>query len=242
MAAPKNESINERKVDSMRISDLDENDKPREKAIKNGVTSLTNAELIAIVLGSGMQGKSVISLSQEILRDNNFRLSRVAALTIEELSKKYQGIGPAKAITLAAAIELGTRCQKDLQLADPAVTGSNSVYQLMRQQLERLPYEEFHVLHLSRANRVIYDHCVSRGGTSSTVVDLKLVMKKAIDNLASGLIFVHNHPSGSLRPSIEDDKITAKLKEAAQYFDIKVLDHVIVSAQGYYSYNDEGRI
>lgn len=231
-----------RAVDSTRIVDLDESDKPREKAIAKGVASLSNAELLAIVLGSGMPGKSVITLSREILRDNSQRLSRVAKLSIAELSKKYNGIGPAKAVSLAAAFELGTRCQKDLAVTDPQISGSKSVYDLMRQQLERLPYEEFHVLHLSRANRVIFDDCISRGGTSATVVDLKLVMKHAIDNLADALIFVHNHPSGSLVPSAEDDRLTRRLKEAASFFDIRVLDHIIVSAQGFYSYQDNGRM
>lgn len=230
------------KTDILRIADLNADDKPREKALKHGIRSLTDAELMALVLGSGMHGKSVISLSREILRDNNHRISRVASLSVQEMSKKYQGIGPAKAITLAAAFELGTRCQRDLTVTDPQVTGSKMVYDYMRQRVERLSYEEFHVLHLSRANRIISEHCVSRGGLSATVVDVKLVMKHAIDTLASGLIFVHNHPSGTLLPSVEDDRLTKKLKEAAAYFDIKVLDHVIISAKGYYSYNDEGRL
>ena len=226
-----------------RIADLDSSDKPREKAMKHGIASLTNAELLAIVLGSGMQGKSVLSLSQEILRDNSHRISKVANLSIAELSKKYQGIGPAKAITLAAAFELGTRCKDDLgAVIDPQVTGSQSVYEFMRQKLERLPFEEFHALHLSRSNRIIHDHCVSRGGTSATVVDIKLVMKHALDNLAAGLIFVHNHPSGTLLPSAEDDHLTRKLTDAASFFDIRVLDHIIISSQGFYSYNDEHRL
>ena len=228
--------------DILRICDLDESDKPREKAISHGLSVLTNAELMAIILGSGMQGKSVLTLSREILRDNNNRLPRIGSMTVEEMSRKYHGIGPAKAVTLLAAFELGTRCQREMAINDPVITGSRSVYDYLRGQLERLPYEEFHILHLSRANRIMFDHCVSRGGTSATIVDIKLAMKRAIDNLASGLILVHNHPSGTLQPSPEDDKITRRLKEASAFFDIRVLDHIIISANGFYSYNDEGRL
>lgn len=225
-----------------RIADLDSTDKPREKAMRHGIETLTNAELLAIIFGSGLPGKSVITLSQEILRDNGNRLSRLSQMSIHELSSKYDGIGPAKAVTLAAAFELGTRCQTDLAIADPVIKGSDSVYKMMRQSMERLPYEQFRVLHLNRANRVIFDECVSKGGTTSTTVDVKLVMKRAIDKLSAGLIFVHNHPSGNLRPSKADDELTQRLKKAAEILDIKVLDHLIITPSGYYSYSDEGRL
>lgn len=227
---------------SFRIADLDSADKPREKAITQGIESLTNAELIAIILGSGMPGKSVIDLSREILRDNSNRVSRVAGMSIHELSTKYTGIGPAKAVSLAAAFELGVRCQKDLQVIDPLITKSESVYQLMRSTLERLPYEQFRVLYLNRANRVIFEECISKGGTAGTVVDIKLVLKRALDKLASGMILIHNHPSGNLKPSVEDDKLTKRIKAGAETVDIKVLDHIIISHTGYYSYNDNGRL
>lgn len=227
---------------SFRIADLDSTDKPREKALRNGIDTLSNAELLAIILGSGLPGKSVIALSQEILRDNGNRLSRLSRMSIHELTSKYNGIGPAKAVSLAAAFELGTRCQTDLAMTDPRISSSDSVYQIMRQSMERLPYEQFRVLHLNRANRIIFDDCVSKGGTTHTVVDIKLVMKRAIDKLSSGLIFVHNHPSGTLQPSKADDELTQRLKKAAEILDIKVLDHLIISASGYYSYSDDGRL
>lgn len=125
---------------------------------------------------------------------------------------------------------------------DPQVRGSETVYERMRGQMELLNYEEFRVVHLSRANRIIFEETISRGGTASTLVDVKLVMKSAVDKLSSGLIFVHNHPSGNLNPSPADDKLTRQLKSAAELLDIRVLDHIIITSQGYYSYNDNGRL
>lgn len=226
----------------IRIADLDNADKPREKAFTQGIDALTNAELLAIILGSGMPGKSVIDLAREMLRDNNNRLSRLARESIHSLTKKYAGVGPAKAVSLAAAFELGSRCRRDMEVKDPMVTGSQSVYDMMRSALERLDYEQFRVLYLNRGNRVIFEECISRGGTSGTVVDVKLVMKRAIDKLAAGLIFVHNHPSGNLNPSGQDDTLTKRLKAAAETLDIRVLDHIIIASTGFYSYNDNGRL
>lgn len=225
-----------------RVCDLDESDKPREKALNNGIASLSDAELLAIVIGSGMPGKSVLDLSREILRTNNGRLAHLQRMNVHELCKRYDGVGPAKAISIVAAFELGKRYQKDLQQTDTRITGADSVYNLMRNDMENLPYEQFAVIHLNRANRVIFIDIVSKGGTSSTVVDVKVVMKSALDKLSAGLIFVHNHPSGTLTPSVQDDNLTRRLKEAAKLLDINVLDHVIISPQGYYSYNDKGRL
>lgn len=229
-------------LECRRVADLDDADKPREKALKLGVTSLSNAELLAIVFGSGLPGRSVIDLSKDILRDNSNRLSRLARMSVHEVIRKYKGIGEAKAITLAAAFELGARCALDMKQLDPQVKGSDTVYDTLRGDMELLPYEEFRIVHLNRANRIIYIETVSKGGTASTLVDVKLVMKSAVDKLSSGLIFVHNHPSGNLQPSAADDKLTKQLKAAAELLDIRVLDHVIITSQGYYSYNDNGRL
>ncbi len=225
-----------------KVADLDAGDKPREKALAGGIGALTNAELMAIILGSGMPGKSVLSLSQEILRDADGRLSRVARLSMAEMMKKYCGVGPAKAVSLAAAFELGIRCADDLAVSDTLITSGADVYKLMRGKLQRLNNEEFWVIHLSRANRVISQDCISRGGTAATVVDIKLVLKSAIDKLSSAIILVHNHPSGNLRPSAQDDTLTSKIKKGAELLEIRVLDHIIISPEGYYSYNDEGRL
>lgn len=227
---------------ALRIHDLDDDDRPREKALRLGIQSLSNAELLAIIFGGGIPGKSVINLSQEILRDNDNRLSRLARMSVHEMSSKYKGIGPAKAISLAAAFELGIRCGADFKEADPRIYGSSDTYKLMYPSLCRLNYEEFWVLHLSHANRLIAKDCLSSGGTASTLVDVKLLMKRAVDRLSSGLILVHNHPSGNLLPSTQDNQLTLRIKQACQILDIRLLDHLIITSNGYYSYNDEGKL
>lgn len=225
-----------------RVADLDESDKPREKALRNGISTLSDAELLAIIVGSGMQGKSVLDLSREMLRMNDGRLSRLQRMSVHEMCNKFDGVGPAKAISVVAAFELGKRYQRDLKQVDFQVSSSESIYNYIRNDIENLSYEAFLVVHLNRANRIIYVDMVSKGGTASTLVDVKVVMKAAVDKMSAGLIFVHNHPSGSLKPSIQDDQLTRRLKDAAKLLDIMVLDHLIVSSEGYYSYNDEGRL
>lgn len=225
-----------------RISDLDDSDKPREKALAHGIRSLSNAELLAIIFGSGLPGKSVVRLSQEILASCGNRLSHLSRMSIHEVARNYCGIGPAKAISLAAAFELGCRCRDEQPADDPHIRDSKSVYDIMRGKLERLNHEEFWVLMLSRSNRVMFEYRASQGGTASTVVDTKLLMKKAIDLLASAMVLVHNHPSGNCRPSPEDDRLTMRIKEAATLLDIKILDHLIITPTGYFSYSDEGRL
>ncbi len=235
-------SYKEDNSSSLRIADLDDSDKPREKALQSGIGSLSDTELLAIIFGSGLPGESVIEMSRRVLRDNDYRLGKLSRLSIDDLISKYNGVGPAKAISLLAAFELGSRCQRDLSSSDEQIKGSDSVYSLMRHKMERLQVEEFHVLHLSRANRMVYDELISRGGTAGTVVDIKLVMKSALTRLSSGLIFVHNHPSGNLSPSSQDDSLTRRLKAAAEMFDIRVLDHIIIAPGGYYSYADNGKL
>lgn len=225
-----------------RVADLSVDDKPREKALRNGIQSLSKAELMAIILGSGMVGKSVIDLSREILRDNDNNISRIARMSVDELTRRYNGIGPAKAISLLAAFELGTRCIEDGKELPEQIKDGRDVYAIMKQKLELINYEEFWVIHLSRANRIIASECVSRGGTASTVVDVKLILKSALNKLASSLILVHNHPSGNLGPSSQDDDITRRIKNGAATLDIRVLDHVIITQSGYYSYTEKGRL
>lgn len=245
----KNRSVNtrhymENSKTFVRVTDLADSDRPREKALEKGIGVLTDTELLAIILGSGMPGKSVLSLSREILNDNNNSLARVSRMTTRELTSKYQGIGPAKAISLMAAIELGARCMQALSAADqiPAMTSSEAVYNYMRHKLERLVHEEFWALLLNRSNRIISAEKISQGGVSATVVDVRILLKKALDCMASGIILCHNHPSGALRPSAQDDSLTRKIAEAARLFDITVMDHVIVGQSGYYSYRDEGKL
>ncbi len=228
----------------VRVTDLADSDRPREKALEKGIGVLTDTELLAIILGSGMPGKSVLALSREILHDNGNNLARLCRMTTHELTTKYQGVGPAKAISLMAAIELGSRCVHALNEseAQPAMSSSSVVNSYMRQKLERLGHEEFWVLYLNHSHRIISAERVSQGGLVATVVDVRILLKNALDRMATGLILCHNHPSGSLRPSTQDDALTKKITEAGRLLDIAVLDHVIIGQNGYYSYRDEGRI
>lgn len=225
-----------------RVADLDDDDKPREKALKQGIGALTNAELIAITLGSGLPGKSVISLAQEILRSTGGSVYSLSRMSISHLSRAFKGVGTAKAVALAAAFELGLRCVDDMGGETPVIRSSADVYKLMRYKLQRKETEEFWILNLSRGNTVVSQELISRGGVAQTVVDVKLIAKSAVDHLSSGVIAVHNHPSGQLRPSGQDDTITQRIKQALQFFDVKLLDHIIISSQGFYSYSDEGKL
>ncbi len=230
--------------DYVLIEDMAFDDRPREKALRHGIATLSNAELIAIIFGNGMKGKSVLTMSRELIARNNGRLSDLARKSIKEMVKETPGIGPAKAIALAAAIELGMRCQAETPQEKPRISGSNSVYSLMRGRLQLLNHEEFWVLLLSRSNQVIDTVRISQGGSAATVVDMKLLFKRVLEegDVVSAIIPVHNHPSGNLNPSVQDDALTRKIKEGGALLDISVLDHIIISPAGYYSYNDEGRM
>lgn len=224
------------------MRDLADDEKPREKALRLGIDSLTDVEVLALLLGSGVPGKSVLDLAREILRDNDNKLRHLAKRSIPELVKRYKGMGPAKATLLVAAMSFGARCQEDLGVKDPQIASSRDVYAYMRHRLERLNYEEFWVLHLSRANRVQFAERVSKGGVAGTAVDVRLVAKSAIDHLSSGVILVHNHPSGNMRPSPQDDALTRRIVETGRIIDVTVQDHIIIGPSGYYSYRDEGHL
>ena len=226
-----------------RIADLSDDDRPREKALQNGIRSLSDTELIAILLGMGIQGKSAIDLAREIYQSAGNSLATLAQMSIRDMSRRFSGIGPAKAITIAAALELGGRRKDVRENRQPLIRRAEEAYAVIRDKVENLDHEEFWAILLTRANRVIACERVSSGGTSATVVEPKMVMKLAVDHLASGVIVVHNHPSGNLRPSPQDDTLTQKLKNAGSILDIPVLDHLIVGPQsGFYSYADESRL
>ncbi len=228
---------------SIPIKNLGEDDKPREKALAQGIRALSDAELVAIIFGGGLPGMSVVDMARGILRDCDGRVDRLASLTMDEMMGKYKGVGPAKAVSLAAAFELGRRNREQASLhEDPQIRSSADVVRLMQPTLESLEYEEFWVLMLSRSNRVRYRRCISQGGTASTVVDVKLLLKRALDCLAEGIILVHNHPSGNPSPSGQDDSLTRRIKEGAALLDIRVLDHVIIARGNSYSYMDNGRL
>lgn len=233
---------NEENSGSVMIREMNYDERPREKAITHGIDALSDVELLALLLGSGLPGKSVIDLSREILADVDNRLARVARLSIPELKKKYRGVGDAKATLLVAAMAFGRRVQKDLAVPFQQMRSSRDVYEYMREKLESINYEEFWVLHLNRANRVIAAERISRGGIAGTAVDIKLLTKSAIDHLDSGVILVHNHPSGNMTPSGPDDQLTRRITEICKIADISVQDHVIVGPTGFYSYRDNGRL
>lgn len=228
---------------TLRICDLQSDERPREKALSSGIGSLTDSELIAILLSTGMQGKSVLTMSQEILARYDNSLTQLAHAGMHQLANSVKGMGKAKAVTLAAAIELGTRCCRAIEMHEKTqVTNSQHIFELMRQRLERLDVEQFWLLCLNNANLIESKICISQGGTAATVVDSKVVLKNALDRMASAIIVIHNHPSGLLKPSPQDDNLTRKLRDGAKLLDVKFLDHIIISYKGYYSYNDEGRL
>lgn len=226
-----------------RIQDLNDDDKPREKALANGIRSLSDAELVALIFGGGLPGMSVVDMARSILHDCDQRVDNLARMSMQEMMAKYKGVGPAKAVCLAAAFELGRRNREQMAAAaDPLIRSSRDVREIMQPLIGQLDYEEFWVMMLSRSNRVKFKRCISQGGTAATVVDVKLLLKRALDCLAEGIILVHNHPSGNSLPSGEDDRLTQKIKDGASFLGIRVMDHVIIAGDDFYSYADQGRL
>lgn len=219
------------------IKELALDDRPREKLVAFGRSYLSDAELIAILIGSGSRIESAVQLSQRILSFSDNNINNLAKLSIEEL-KQFKGIGEAKAISIIAALELGRRHKSESQPKRPIINSSKDSYNIIKHKLEDLPYEEFWIILLSRANKVKSTYLISRGGITETVVDVKIILKKAIDNLASGLILVHNHPSGNLKPSQSDLNLTKKIQSGATIMDIQLLDHLIIGDGNYYSFAD----
>jgi DNA repair protein RadC len=216
-----------------------EEDRPREKLLLKGKAALSDAELIAILIGSGSRELSAVDLSKLILQSVNNNLNELAKLSINDLMK-FKGIGEAKAISIAAALELGRRRKESETLKKPKITSSADVYEAIRPYLMDLQHEQFWVLLLNRANEVIRPQQISIGGVSGTVADPKMIFKAAIEHLASSIILVHNHPSGNLTPSQADKDLTKKVKEGGRTLDIPVLDHLIFSDNGHFSFADEG--
>jgi len=214
-------------------------DRPREKLISRGLSALTDAELIAILISSGNSRESAVELSRRIMESIHHNLNELGKLNCDEL-KKFRGIGQAKAITLIAAMELGRRRNQSEALDNGQIKGSRDAADYLRPEIGDLAYEEFWVLFLNRQNKVIDKRKLSQGGMTGTVIDVRLVLKLALEKHATSMIFCHNHPSGNLDPSEADKKITKQLKEAAAVMEIPVIDHLIVTQAGYFSFADEG--
>lgn len=215
-------------------------DRPREKLALKGAESLSNSELLAILINNGTKEKSAVDLAKELLSTTGNDLQRLAKLTLKEMvNLKIKGLGNAKAVTIAAALELGIRRNVAVEKKE-IIMSSKDIAHFLKAKFQFYKHEVFAVVYLNRANKINHFEIVSEGGMTGTVADPRIIIRKALEQEAVSLVLCHNHPSGNLQPSRQDEELTYKLRNAAQYFDIKVLDHIIVSNEGYYSFADEG--
>jgi DNA repair protein RadC len=226
---------------SIGIKDWAMEDRPREKLLSKGMTSLSNAELLAILIRSGGPDQSAVELARQILKEAGNNLRELGKKGVNDLTR-HKGIGPVKAITVIAALELGRRRKNSDTKQRITVSGSRDVFVLFQPLIGDLPHEEFWVLMMNRSNRVIDNIRISQGGISGTVIDVRIILKNALDRLASSIILCHNHPSGNLKPSEADINITSKISSAAGTMDVQLLDHLIIADNSYFSFSDEGMI
>ena len=221
------------------IKNWAEDDKPREKLMLKGKQALSDAELIAILIGSGSRNESAVELSKRILSSVDNNLNALGKLSLKQLME-FKGIGEAKGISIAAALELGRRRRAEEMVELKKITSSKAVFEIMQPVIGELPHEEFWVLYLNNSNKVLYKAQLSKGGITGTFVDIRLIFKTAFEQNATSIILTHNHPSGKLQASDADLEITKKLKLAGNQLDVKVLDHIIITENGYLSFQDEG--
>ncbi len=227
--------------DKKSIKEWSEDDRPREKLLKKGTEALSDAELIAILLGSGSLSQSAVELARDILDSCNNNINTLGKKSLTELTK-FKGVGEAKAVSIVAALELGKRRKLEDAAKQKKISSSQTAFDYFQPLMGDLNHEEFHVMFLNRANIIIDSIRVSAGGTTGTVMDVKIIIRHALDRLAQGIIVAHNHPSGNRQPSGADSAITKKIKEAAALMDISLLDHIIVAGNEFYSFADEGMI
>lgn len=227
--------------DNLSIKQWAQEDRPREKLILKGRKALSDAELIAILIGSGTSKLSAVELAKVILTNVGNDLNHLARLSLTDL-KKFSGIGEAKAVTIISALELGRRRKTGDSDTRPKISGSIDAYNHLQPYMLDLDHEQFWVLYLNRANRVLRTEMISAGGVTGTVVDAKIIFKRALELLATQIIVAHNHPSGNLRPSEKDVSLTKKLISAGRTLDIPVMDHLIYTDQGYFSFSDKGML
>ena len=227
-------------MDKLTINRWAEEDRPREKMISKGAQALTNAELLAILIGSGNDEDSAVGLMQKVLAAYNNSVDRVGRLSVDELCR-FKGIGPAKAVTILAACELGRRRAVE-HPERRQIRSAAQVYEYFYPMMRDLPVEECHVLLLNQSSAVIDSVRIGMGGLTETVVDVRLILREALLKRATSLILCHNHPSGNLRPSTHDDHLTRQVREAARLLNIALIDHIIFTDGGYYSYADEGKL
>lgn len=229
----------EKYTSTTRIKSWAEDDRPREKLVLKGRNALSEAELLAILFGSGTVSMSAVELARQILSSVNNDLNALSKLSVNDL-KKFKGIGEAKAISLVAALELGRRRKESAPSGKISIKSSKEAFLVIQENLMDLPYEEFWVILLNRANTIIKKEIISRGGVNGTVADVRLILKTAIENLASSIILVHNHPSGQSKPSQQDLDLTKRVVNAAKLLEISVFDHIIYCQEKYFSFADEG--
>ncbi|MDO5570979.1 MAG: DNA repair protein RadC [Bacteroidales bacterium] len=226
----------------MKIKEIEQKERPREKMLSKGIDSLSDAELLAILLRTGTKKESAIEIANRILKDSDYNLSELSKKSIKDFVTNYIGIGETKAVTVKAALELGRRrniCEAKKKFS---IFSSSDIYNYLKPKFIDLNHEVFMVVYLNQSNKIIKDKIISSGGVSETSVDPRIILKEGIELLSSAIILSHNHPSGNYKPSKADDAFTKKMKDAASLFDIRVLDHIIVCEDHYYSYADEGRI
>ncbi len=225
----------------MSIKSWAEDDRPREKLMLKGKTALSDAELIAILIGSGSRNESAVDLSKRILSSIDNNLNKLGKLSVSDLLK-FKGIGDAKAVSIITALELGRRRRIEDALELPEIKSSKAIFNIMQPLIGELQHEEFWIVYLNNSNRVLHKEQLSKGGLTGTLVDVRLVFKKGIELFSTAIILCHNHPSGKLQPSQADKSITSKLKLAGETLDIKVLDHIIITENAYFSFADENLI
>ncbi len=223
----------------MSIKFLAEDDRPREKFLLKGRAALSDAELLAIILGSGSREQSAVELARELLQSVDYNWHQLSLLQISDLSK-FKGVGPAKAVSVAAALEIGRRRAAQEVPERIQVTCSQDTYRVLAAHLADLRTEEFWAVFLNQSNKIIYKSRLFSGGINQSVVDIRILFKTALEHLATGLIISHNHPSGNLKPSAEDLKITKQIQEAGKLLNIQLLDHLIIAQTAYLSFADEG--
>lgn len=226
--------------DFLSIKSWAEEDRPREKLLLKGKSTLSDAELIAILLRTGVVGSSALDIAKKILHKVNGDLNELGKLSVSELKKMEKGLGDTKSITIVAALELGRRRQSSEVREKPIIRTSRDLFDFIYPELADLKHEEFFVLYLNRRNQVLAFKNISSGGVSGTVADTKIILKHALELLASGIVAVHNHPSGNIQPSEADKKLTKNIKAAALLMDIALIDHLIIGDKSYLSFADEG--
>ena len=216
-------------------------DRPREKLLAKGKSTLSSAELLAILIGSGNKTESAVDLSKRILQSVDHNINQLAKMSVEKLMN-FKGIGEVKAITILTALELGRRRQHETSLDIIKISTSKDVFQMMKPILEDKTFEEFWVIYLNNSNKILSKELCSKGGITSTIVDVRVLYKRALELSAVGIIVCHNHPSGDIRPSISDRELTDKIKHAGESLDIQLLDHLIITEKSYFSFADNGEI